>query len=100
MKDAAGLYYWGQATARTQHTRPREGHPDDVREQLIEGYRGQWEGPGVAEQILSVRAKAAARGIGAGVMCTSIEDGARRREVESDGAARSGPCGFATARSR
>jgi 2-keto-3-deoxy-L-rhamnonate aldolase RhmA len=45
-----------------------------------QGYLGQWEGPGVAEQILSVREKAAARGIGAGVMCTSIEDGLRRRD--------------------
>ena len=45
-----------------------------------QGYLGQWEGPGVAEQILSVRAKAAARGIGAGVMTTDVEDGLRRRD--------------------
>jgi|SRR5579859_5398047 len=45
-----------------------------------QGYLGQWEGPGVAEQILSVRAQAAARGIGAGIMCTSVEDGLRRRD--------------------
>src|SRR5438874_10115171 len=45
-----------------------------------QGHLGQWEGPGVAEQILSVRQKAAARGISAGVMCTSLEDGVRRRD--------------------
>jgi 2-keto-3-deoxy-L-rhamnonate aldolase RhmA len=45
-----------------------------------QGYLGQWEGPGVAEQILSVRAKAEARGIGAGLLSTSIEDGLRRRD--------------------
>jgi len=45
-----------------------------------QGYLGQWEGPGVAEKILSVRQKAAARGIGAGVMSTSLEDGLHRRD--------------------
>ena len=45
-----------------------------------QGYLGQWEGPGVAEQILSVLAKAAARGIGAGVMGTSVEDAVKRRD--------------------
>ena len=45
-----------------------------------QGYLGQWEGPGVAEQILDVRARAAARGIGAGVMATSVDDAVRRRD--------------------
>ncbi len=44
------------------------------------GYLGQWEGPGIAEKILDIRAKAAQRGIGAGLMATSIEDGAMRRD--------------------
>ena len=45
-----------------------------------QGYLGQWEGPGVADQILGVLAKAAARGIGAGVMGGSVEDCVRRRD--------------------
>ncbi len=45
-----------------------------------QGYLGQWEGPGVAEQILNVLARAAARGIGAGVMATSLEDSLQRRD--------------------
>lgn len=45
-----------------------------------QGYLGQWEGSGVAEQILSVRRKAAARGIGAGIMATSLEDSVQRRD--------------------
>jgi len=45
-----------------------------------QGYLGQWEGPGVAAQILDVRARAAARGIGAGVMTTSVEDAVQRRD--------------------
>lgn len=44
------------------------------------GYLGQWEGPGVAETILNIRAKAAQLGIGAGVMATSIADGVSRRD--------------------
>ncbi|MEP7356016.1 MAG: aldolase/citrate lyase family protein [Anaerolineales bacterium] len=45
-----------------------------------QGHLGQWEGGPVAQQILSVREKAAARGIGAGVMTTDLADGARRRD--------------------
>ena len=45
-----------------------------------QGYLGQWEGPGVAEQILGVLAKAAARGVGAGVMGASLEDSVQRRD--------------------
>jgi 2-keto-3-deoxy-L-rhamnonate aldolase RhmA len=44
------------------------------------GYLGQWEGPGVADKILEVKAKAAALGIGSGVMATSLEDGVLRRD--------------------
>lgn len=44
------------------------------------GYLGNWEGPGVAEQILSIVAKASAKGIVSGVMCTSVDDGVQRRE--------------------
>jgi 2-keto-3-deoxy-L-rhamnonate aldolase RhmA len=44
------------------------------------GHLGEWEGPGVAERILEVRAKAEARGIAAGVMARSVEDSLRRRD--------------------
>ncbi|HLK60482.1 MAG TPA: aldolase/citrate lyase family protein [Chthonomonadaceae bacterium] len=44
------------------------------------GYLGEWEGPGVAERILEVRAKAEAKGIAAGVMARSVEDSRRRRD--------------------
>jgi 2-keto-3-deoxy-L-rhamnonate aldolase RhmA len=44
------------------------------------GYPGEWEGPGVAERIMEVRERAAKRGIAAGVMARSVEDGERRRE--------------------
>jgi 2-keto-3-deoxy-L-rhamnonate aldolase RhmA len=44
------------------------------------GFLGEWEGPGVAERILDVRAKAGAKGIVAGVMARSVEDSLRRRE--------------------
>jgi 2-dehydro-3-deoxyglucarate aldolase len=45
-----------------------------------QGYVGAWEGPGVAEQILDVRGRAARRGIASGVMATSTEDALRRRD--------------------
>ena len=44
------------------------------------GYLGKWEAPGVAEEILSIVAKASAKGIVAGVMCTSVDDGVQRRD--------------------
>ncbi len=44
------------------------------------GHLGQWEGPGVAERILDVRARAEAKGIAAGVMSRSVEDSVRRRD--------------------
>ena len=44
------------------------------------GYLGQWEGPGVAERILEIRAKAEAKGIAAGVLSRSVEDAVRRRD--------------------
>jgi 2-keto-3-deoxy-L-rhamnonate aldolase RhmA len=44
------------------------------------GYLGQWEGPGVADKILMVREKAAARGIGAGLMAQSVENAVMRRD--------------------
>lgn len=44
------------------------------------GHRGAWEGPGVAEQILAVRAKAADRRISAGIVSVGVEDGAHRRD--------------------
>jgi 2-keto-3-deoxy-L-rhamnonate aldolase RhmA len=42
------------------------------------GYRGEWEGPGIAELLLDIRAKAAERGLAAGVMGRSVEDAAQR----------------------
>ncbi len=44
------------------------------------GYLGQWEAPGVADQILNIRAQAAQLGLGAGVLATSVEDGVQRRD--------------------
>jgi 2-keto-3-deoxy-L-rhamnonate aldolase RhmA len=43
------------------------------------GHLGAWEAPGIAELILSIREKAAARGIAAGLVSRSIEDAVRRR---------------------
>lgn len=44
------------------------------------GHLGAWEGPGVAERILDVRAKAAAKGIAAGLLSRSVDDSIRRRD--------------------
>jgi 2-dehydro-3-deoxyglucarate aldolase/4-hydroxy-2-oxoheptanedioate aldolase len=44
------------------------------------GFLGEWEGPGVAERILDVRARAEARGIAAGVLSRSVEDSRQRRD--------------------
>jgi 2-keto-3-deoxy-L-rhamnonate aldolase RhmA/quercetin dioxygenase-like cupin family protein len=44
------------------------------------GYRGQWEGPGVAEQILALKDTLRRAGKHCGVMATGIEDLHRRRE--------------------
>jgi 2-keto-3-deoxy-L-rhamnonate aldolase RhmA len=44
------------------------------------GALGEWEGPGVADRILDVRAKAAAKGISAGIMSRSVEDACKRRD--------------------
>ena len=44
------------------------------------GHLGEWEGPGVAERILGVRAKAEARGIAAGIMSRSTADALDRRD--------------------
>ncbi len=44
------------------------------------GYRGQWEGPGVAEQILQLKDTIRAAGKHCGVMTTSIDNLVERRE--------------------
>jgi 2-keto-3-deoxy-L-rhamnonate aldolase RhmA len=44
------------------------------------GYLGEWEGPGVAERILDIRAKAAAKGIAAGIMARTVEESKMRRD--------------------
>jgi 2-keto-3-deoxy-L-rhamnonate aldolase RhmA len=44
------------------------------------GTLGEWEGPGVAERILEVRAKAETRGIASGIMARSVEDSRMRRD--------------------
>jgi 2-keto-3-deoxy-L-rhamnonate aldolase RhmA len=44
------------------------------------GYLGEWEGPGIAERILEIRANAARRGIGAGLVSRSIADAMSRRD--------------------
>ena len=44
------------------------------------GHLGAWEGPGVAERIIDVRDKAAAKGIASGIMSRSIADSQLRKE--------------------
>jgi 2-keto-3-deoxy-L-rhamnonate aldolase RhmA len=44
------------------------------------GYPGEWEGPGVAERLLAIKARAAAAGVACGVMSRSVADAQRRRE--------------------
>jgi 2-keto-3-deoxy-L-rhamnonate aldolase RhmA len=44
------------------------------------GYLGEWEGPGLAECILDVRAKAEARGIATGILSRSPQDTRLRRD--------------------
>ncbi len=44
------------------------------------GYRGQWEGPGVAEQILQLKDTIRAAGKHAGLMTTSVENLVQRGE--------------------
>lgn len=44
------------------------------------GHLGEWEGPGIAEMILDVRAKASKRGIGSGVMSLDAADACKRRD--------------------
>jgi 2-keto-3-deoxy-L-rhamnonate aldolase RhmA len=44
------------------------------------GYAGQWEGPGVAQQILDLKEQIRAAGKHCGVMARSVEDLLQRRE--------------------
>ena len=44
------------------------------------GYRGQWEGPGVAEQILQLKDLIRAKGKRCGIMSTGLENLVERRE--------------------
>ena len=44
------------------------------------GYKGQWEGPGVAEQLLTIKATIRRHGKQCGVLATSNENLAQRRE--------------------
>ncbi|MDQ6631634.1 MAG: aldolase/citrate lyase family protein [Verrucomicrobiota bacterium] len=44
------------------------------------GHLGEWEGPGMAELILKIRAQAERRGIGAGVMSLDPADACKRRD--------------------
>ncbi|MCW3095562.1 MAG: 2-dehydro-3-deoxyglucarate aldolase [Chthonomonadaceae bacterium] len=44
------------------------------------GFLGEWEGPGIAERILDVRARAEAKGIAAGILARSVEDSVQRRD--------------------
>ncbi|MCA9075641.1 MAG: hypothetical protein KDA93_11455 [Planctomycetaceae bacterium] len=46
------------------------------------GFRGQWEGPGVAEQILQLKDIMRTAGKHCGVMTTSLDDLVRRRDQE------------------
>ncbi len=44
------------------------------------GYLGDWEGPGMAELILDIRARAEAKGVGSAIMSTTMEDAISRRD--------------------
>ena len=44
------------------------------------GYRGQWEGPGVADQIVQLKDSIQAAGKQCGLMTTSIDNLVERRE--------------------
>jgi 2-keto-3-deoxy-L-rhamnonate aldolase RhmA len=44
------------------------------------GHLGQWEGPGVAEHLLSIKARAAQAGVACGIMARGIADAVQRRE--------------------
>ena len=48
------------------------------------GYLGEWEGPGLAQQILDIKDKAKARGIAAGIMAVDLENSQLRREQGFD----------------
>jgi 2-dehydro-3-deoxyglucarate aldolase/4-hydroxy-2-oxoheptanedioate aldolase len=44
------------------------------------GYLGEWEGPGVAEELLRIKDKARARGLACGVLATDPANARLRRE--------------------
>ena len=44
------------------------------------GHLGEWEGPGIAERILKIRARAAERGISSGIMSLDAADACKRRD--------------------
>ena len=44
------------------------------------GFLGQWEGPGVGEKILEIRAKAEAKGIATGILARTVDDSLLRRD--------------------
>jgi 2-keto-3-deoxy-L-rhamnonate aldolase RhmA len=44
------------------------------------GFLGQWEGPGVAQTLLGLKDLVRSRGLGCGIMATSLDDSRRRRE--------------------
>ena len=45
-----------------------------------QGHLGQWEGPGVAEQVLAIRAAAERRGLATGLLATDLADAVARRD--------------------
>lgn len=44
------------------------------------GYLGEWEGPGVAEQLIAIKDRIRARSVACGILGRDIPDAARRRE--------------------
>jgi len=48
------------------------------------GYLGEWEGPGLAQQILDMKDKAKARGIASGIMAQDLENSQLRRDQGFD----------------
>jgi 2-keto-3-deoxy-L-rhamnonate aldolase RhmA len=44
------------------------------------GHLGQWEGPGVAEMVLAIKDRAAARGLSCGIMAKGLDNARMRRD--------------------
>ena len=58
------------------------------------GFPGEWEGPGVAEEILRVKDRIRSAGLACGIMATSVENGRMRMEQGFQMVAVGADCGL------